>query len=380
MFEKRHYINFISLLITAFISGLYFFKYSSIYLRHPFLLTATYLFIFIIITFAFSKIKNENNFILSRKFLILFSIVIIAVSFLWITIIPRFGQIGRLPAIQDWLDRFFTGRFPYNSPFTPSGYPFLFFLSIPFYFIRNIGYLEIVGLILFFYFIFSFSKTSKEILTVIFILLMTPVFYYGIVVRDELFFNMMIPITAIFISEKKFKPEKLNTKFILTAVIFGLALSTRSVVAIIFAIYLPYVFRNDIPKGLIFIAIVLSVFILLLVPFIIWDEKSFMQNGPIAIQSYLSHIPFWSAALFIFISAIVGWVVSDLHEAFFACGIFLFIPVLVSMLIQISQVGFHRAIIGDIFDPSYYIFCIPFFILSIKEYKVDKTLGKILQA
>ena len=378
MFQKRHNINIISLLLTAFVSGIYFFKYSSIYLRYPFFLTAIYLFIFISTAYALGKIKNENLLILNRKLLIAFSIFILAAAFLWITFLPRFGQIGRLPAIQDWLDRFFSGRFPYNSPYTPSGYPFLFFLSMPFYFIGNIGYLEVAGLILFLYFLFHLPKGGKEILTALIILLMTPVFYYGIIVRDELFFNMMVPITSIFIAEKFLDPEKVNLKFILIGILFGLALSTRSVVAIIYAIYLPYLFRTNILKGMVFLLIIFSVFILLLIPFVIWDEKSFMHNGPIAIQSYLSHIPFWSAALFILISAAAGWIISDRQEIFFACGIFLFVPVFLSMLVQISQVGFYRAFIGDVFDPSYYIFCIPFFLFSINNYKVDNTLGKIL--
>ncbi len=378
MFERRHYINLISLLLTAFVSSVYFFKYSSVYLRHPFLLTAIYILIFVFVALAIGKIKDENLLISNRKFLITFSILILAATFLWITFLPRFGQIGRLPAIKDWLDRFFSGRFPYNSPFTPSGYPFLFFSSIPFYFIGNIGYLEIAGLVLFIYLLFLSAKSRKEIFVVLIILLMTPILYYGIVVRDELFFNMMIPLATIFIAEKYLNVDKSDLKFILIGILFGLALSTRSVVAIIYAIYLLYVFRTAIPKGLFFLIIVSSVFILLLIPFLIWDEKSFMHNGPIAIQSYLSHIPFWSAVLFILISAAAGWIAADLQEVFFACGIFLFIPVFVSMLIQISQVGFNEAIVNDIFDPSYYIFCIPFLLLSIKDYKVDKTLGKIL--
>ncbi len=378
MFGRKHYINILSLLLIAFVGGLYFFKYSSIYIGHPFLLTAAYLVIFFLIALVFGKIENENLWLLNRKFLTVISFFIVAAVFLWITFLPRFGQIGRLPAIKDWLDRFFSGKFPYNSPFTPSGYPFLFLISVPFYLIGNVGYLEVTGLILFFYFIFNFSKNSKEIFAVLVILLMSPVFYYGFVVRDELFFNMMLAVLSIFVSEKYLKPEKIDAKFILVAVIFGLALSTRSVVAIIYAIYLPFTFRSNIPKGLFFLFIVFLTFVLLLVPFVIWDEKSFLHNGPVAVQSYLSHIPFWTAALFILISAAAGWVVSDLHEVFFACGIFLFAPVFASMLNQISQVGFYPAVVGDVFDQSYYIFCIPFLLLSIKNYKVDKTLGRVL--
>jgi len=249
---------------------------------------------------------------------------------------------------------------------------------MPFYLIGNIGYLEVIGLILFLYFLFYKSKTQKEILIVLIILLISPVLYYGIAVRDELFYNMLLTITSIFIAEEILYPEKINLKFILVGIIFGLVLSTRSVAAIIYAIYLPYIFRNNIPKGIVFLMIVLSIFILLLYPFFLWDEKSFLQNGPIAVQSYLSHIPFWSVLIIIIVSGLTGWIVSDTQELFFSCGVLLFLPVLLSMLIQITQVGFHIAIVEDVFDPSYYIFCMPFLLLSIKEYTIDKSLSKIL--
>lgn len=346
---------------------------------HPIMLTGIYLLIFFLIILYISRIKIEKLKFLNRRSLVIFSIFIILAVFLWITFIPRFGQIGRLPAIQDWLDRFFSGKFPYNSPFTPSAYPFLFFLSIPFYLIGNPGYLEVTGLGLFLLLLFYHRKAKKEILIPIIILLMSPIVYYGIVVRDELFFNMAIAIVVIFIAEKYLDPERINMRFILMGIIFGLVLSTRSVAAIVYAVYLPYKFRASIPKLLVFSFIILVTFSLILLPFFIWDEKSFLHNGPIAIQSYLSHIPFWSAVLFILISAIVGWIIADIQELLFACGILLFIPVFLSMILQISQYGFYPAIVKDIFDPSYFIFCIPFLLLSLKEYRIDNFLGKIIE-
>ncbi|MHB1687634.1 MAG: hypothetical protein ACYCVH_09695 [Ignavibacteriaceae bacterium] len=369
MFGKNYLRNIAALILIAFVSGLYFFKYSAIYLKHPVILTALYLIFFFGAVFSFDKLNYKRFEFLNKKFVVAFSSFLIIISFLWITFLPRFGRVGRLPAIEDWIKRFFSGSFPYNSPFTPSGFPFLFFLSTPFYFLKNTGYLEVLGLALFLMSVIYYSKTLKEKLFRIIILLMSPVFYYGFVVRDELFFNMMLPIILIFLAEKFLNRDVDNFKFDLFGILFGLTLSTRSVVAVIYAVYFIYFFKLNIPKGILFSFLVLLVFWLILLPFFLWDQHSFIQNGPFAIQSYLSHIPIWNVFVFLVIAIYLGWIASNLQEVFFASGIMLFMPVFVSMIYKISAVGFYQAVVNDVFDLSYFIFCIPFLLLSIQEQK-----------
>jgi len=72
-----------------------------------------------------------------------------------------------------------------------------------------------------------------------------------------------------------------------------------------------------------------------------------------------------------------GWIVSNIHEIFFAVGLMLFLPVFISMVYAIFSVGFYNALVGDVFDLSYYVFCIPFLVMAICEYRVDKTLGRV---
>ena len=138
-------------------------------------------------------------------------------------------------------------------------------------------------------------------------------------------------------------------------------------------------FRNDLPRLILFSVIAISVFLITLIPFVLWDKESFFSNGPFAIQSFLAYIPMWNVVLILLVSIYLGWVVADLQEVFFACGVMLFIPVFLSMAYKIIQFGFYDAMINDIFDHSYYEFVIPFLILSIKDYKVDRFLGKVME-
>jgi hypothetical protein len=344
-------------------------KYSDIYLKHPLIFTPLYLLIFLGIIILIDKINIEKTPFISRKFFIYLSLTIVILTICWITFMPRFGQIGRFPAINDWLERILSGKFPYTYPITPSGFPFLFFISIPFYIIGNVGYLEVLGLILFLSAIYYYSKSTKEMIFRLLIILMCPVFCYSFVVRDELFFNMMLVIVIIFLAENYLNAAKINLKFISFAILFGLALSTRSVVVIIYAVYLLYVFKSNIFNGVIFFLIIALTFGALIIPFYLWNPQSFMIYGPFAVQSHLSYLPKWIVIAAIGLSIYLGWLADDLRKVFLFSGILLFTLVLISMLFRINEMGLSNAVINDGFDISYFIFCIPFLLLSFRENK-----------
>ena len=382
MFGKERVRNNVALVIIAFVNGLYFFKYSTIYLGHSLLLTPIYLLIFIVIIFYIDKYGNSHFKYLNQKHFFIFSSILILISIYWITFIPRYGEVGRLSGIEVWLNRFFSGRFPYQYIVAPSGFPVLFIISAPFYFLKNVGYLEVVGLIFYLGAVAFLSKTIKENLFRITILLLTPIFYYSFVVRDELFFNMMIIIVLILLAQRYFDPGKYSYKFEMFGLLFGLLLSTRSVAGMIYAVYLTYFFKQNLPRGYLFIFLILLAFYLTLVPFFLWDQISFLLYGPFAIQLKVAALPVWTVAIILIIAIYSGWVASNLQEVFFASGFVLFLSVLISMILKIFAFGFMQAVVNDVFDISYFIFCVPFLLLSIGEYnnQTEFSFLKILKA
>ncbi len=382
MFGKERVRNNVALVIIAFVNGLYFFKYSTIYLGHSFLLTPIYLLIFIVIIFYIDKYGNSHFKYLNQKHFFIFSSILILISIYWITFIPKYGEVGRLSGIEVWLNRFLNGRFPYQYIVAPSGFPVLFIISAPFYFLKNVGYLEVVGLIFYLGAVAFLSKTIKENLFRITILLLTPIFYYSFVVRDELFFNMMIIIVLILFAQRYFDPGKYSYKFEMFGLLFGLLLSTRSVAGMIYAVYLTYFFKQNLPRGYLFIFLILLAFYLTLVPFFLWDQISFLLYGPFAIQQKVAALPVWTVAIILVIAIYSGWVASNLQEVFFASGFVLFLSVLISMILKIFAFGFMQAVVNDVFDISYFIFCVPFLLLSIGEYnnQTEFSFLKILKA
>ena len=382
MFGKDRLRNNIALVIIEFISGLYFFKYSTVYIGHSLILTPIYLLIFTGVIFYIDKYGNSHLKYFNQKHFLIFSVILALISICWITFIPRYGGVGRLPGIEDWLDSFFSGRFPYHYKIAPSGFPFLFIISAPFYFLKNAGYLEAAGLIFYLGSVVYLSRTIKENLLRIIILIISPVFYFSFVVRDELFFNMMIIIVLILFVQRYFDPEKYSYKFEIFGLLFGLLLSTRSVVGMVYAVYLTHLFKQNLPRGYLFIFLVLLAFYLTLVPFYLWDQISFILYGPFAIQQKVAALPIGIVAVILVIAIYSGWIASNLQEVFFASGVVLFLAVLISMILKLFAAGFMQAVVNDVFDLSYFIFCIPFLLLSIGEYnnQTEFSFLKILKA
>ncbi len=378
MYSSKHLINSISAGIIIFISGLFVLKYSHIYVGYEAVIVSFYFLSVLLLLKLVNKIKTEKYAALNQNFFYLLFISIVLLSIISIYAVPRIGEINRLTAIQDWLRLFFDEQFPYNSKLTPSSYPALFFMSLPFELLGNLGWLEVIGLAIFLFVSINTAYSAKTELNRVFFLFISPMLYYEFVVRCELFFNVALVILLIHLSLKYLKIEKINITYIAFAIAFGVVLSTRSVVAIIYIIFLLYFFRQNLQKLFVFGTIMIFTFALILMPFVLWDYLAFISNGPFAIQSQLSYIPFGIVVLFLLIAVYTGWSVRDIQEVYFGSGLLIFLIVIISYLIKIFEFGFYTAFFEDKIDLSYLVFTFPLFLLSIKEYKVDRYLGKIL--
>jgi hypothetical protein len=365
MFSKANYINLISLLVILLVNSLFLYKFSVIYTGFPVLITLLYMLGFTVIIYAAGNAKQIP--LLNKKILTIKAILVSAAVLAFILLFPRLGEIGRLPAIEDWIDRFRAGLFPYNSPHTPSSYPVIFFLAYPFHLMGNAGVLPFFGTILFMFLVLKDQNTVRVPLVKILLLLLSVIFYYEVVTRSELIFNMMLVGLVVYICEKYLHSAKIDSTFILCALLTGVVLSTRSVTAMLFVIYFLYKFRYDLTNVFIFGIISLAVFAAFILPFYLWDPESFLKNGPFAVQSYLSNLPVIIIVL-VFVAALYsGWAVSNVNEFYFSGGIILFFAAAVSFLLRVSETGFNEALINDGYDIAYFIFCVPLLILSIKK-------------
>ena len=377
MFTTGKIRNFISLIFITVINLIFVVKYAAEYLHSPNIAPAIYLILFItILTTLNSKHLTKFSEWIDRKYFFIV-IILLFLSIVFIYTIPRFGSVGRLTAIEEWLGLLFNGIYPYTSYITPSAFPFFYFLISPFYFINQLGFLEVTGLLILLLLIKKYSVSNRNLIVLLFLLFVSPILYHDFAVRSELTFNvaLFIILAAFLNDEVKLK----GFRFLLFGVLFGLVLSTRSVMIVPMIIFLLFYFRNDFKKLFLFGAIIVVVFILQILPLVIWDANLFIEKGPFAIQSHLADLPKWFIGFCIILSIYFGWIVQNIREVFFTTGIMLFIMIITSYISKIFEFGFQLAFFGDNYiDPAYLAFVLPFLILSVEDYEIDKALGRML--
>jgi hypothetical protein len=361
----------VSISILAFIGAIFCIKYSarishSTYL--PYLIAAIYfigylaLFIFLCFfdTRRYSWAGNQRFFTVVWLILALGSLVMVI-------FLPDTSRVSRLLAMKEWIVRLLAGQFPWgvSTQYNPSGLPILYLMALPFYIAGNISLLEVVGVILFCFAIVGIFPRPQSRWLPLAALVLLPSFFYELLVRSELFFNMALIVIFIILSERYLDKDKLNFQFFGLAMLFGLILSTRTIVGLIYAGYYAYKFRQHIWHGILFSGFTLMTFGLTLIPFIIWNAQVFFTEGPFSIQA--TYLPLGLAVIFAIIAAIVGWKATNLRDLLFSEGVILFVIVAIAFLIAVAHKGVSVAVLKDGFDITYFIFCTPFLLLSLEK-------------
>jgi len=351
--------NFTAFILILFINLLLVLKYSYAYLSYPFLITLLYL---ILVIGHQAMIVRQQKCHLSYKGVFYFYIAVTILSLFYVLFLPRYGQINRLPAIEDWWRLFENGLFPYNSRLAPSSFPGLFFMLYPLYKLNLLDLLPVIGIAIFLFLLYRFYTHEKPNVFSSSLFLSSPFFFYSLAVRSELFFNTVLLILIFYLLGKK----QNGTAFYSLSFLAGWTLATRSILIVPFIVFSLFIFREDLKKLLVFWGISAMTFLFFLLPFYFWDERNFWLHGPFAIQFKLFPLPFWVSLSLIVISFYIGWAVSSWREAFLSIGVLLLFISLVSYLPTIFKVGFYTALIHDKMEFSYLIFSFPFLLLAFE--------------
>lgn len=241
--------------------------------------------------------------------------------------------------------------------------------AILLYRLEYIGYPSIVGFSILWLLIIYYSQIVKTSLLQLAVFLLSPVLYIEMISFSGSFSLIMFVIVSIFISERFLDSNKLDWKFFLIAFLFGVTLSAERLVGLIYIIYVLYVFRNDFTKMIVFVAALLVAYELL--NFL--ADKNYLTLMASETNHFTIHLPVWLWILLLIITLYVGWIVADLQEVLFTSGIILFSTWLLSFIFIVAGFGWNK----NGLDFSLLIMAIPFFVLSINEYKVDRFLGKV---
>lgn len=375
MLSKKHIINVVSSGIVITTGGLFIMKYSSRFTGlYPLLViiyfSASSYLIWCINTVTAPFMQLQKKIPAFRVWQILF-----VVFCLLYFIIPAESRVGRHNAINEWLSTLLRGGYPYGISSNPSGMPMLFFIALPFYLASDAGFLVAAGSALIITLIYKTAKYKREFYLTLALLLITPVLYYEYLVRSELLTNMVLAIAVIIVTKYLINSAKPWGNLVIS-ILWGVLLSTRLTVLPIFVLGVLFFYRQNIRELVIVILSSLLVFTATLLPFYLTNPPVFIEHGPFAIQ--LLYLPFWVYPFFGILTLYIGWLISDIQELYFTCGVLLFILVVISFFQSVLLNGFYSSVFNDRFDISYFILPVPFFLFSIKEYSVDRYLGKVL--
>ncbi|MCX8009591.1 MAG: hypothetical protein N3A61_00415, partial [Ignavibacteria bacterium] len=364
MLKRASTTDIISISIYLLINCLFVFKYSSRFFEYPILLTIFYAFVILAFIFLCEKELIAIRKISAKAFLIFIcitAVIILAVILLTADLKIR---VGRYEAINNWIENFLIGKFPYGNHeyHNPASFPILFLLLIPFYLLGNVGLFQLISFLIFSYLLYQ--RKSKSSVVTFSLLILAPIFWYEVVAKSELFSNMVLALALIYIAEMNYEKIKSSTKtFVTVGILSGLLLSTRSIILVILILFFAFIFRNDLMKFVQFFTITIVTFIITIIPFYFWSPSQFIEKGPFAIQSIYLH-PILVVS-FLIIAFIVGWKSKSAKNIYFKIALLLFLIVTVSFIQKLFEYSLTAMIFNDRFDIAYFTFPLPFLLFDL---------------
>jgi len=360
------------IVIYSFINGLFVYKYAHLIAPYPISLSLLYL---VAIGFLFFCLllrrrggrEPEAGPLHASGRSLGWLVAALAVSLYLIMRLqdPETIAVGRYPALEQWIDRLFRGEFPYQSPARPSALPFQFIVAIPFYLLGDLGLMQIAAFLAFSTILLRDAgrETPRRRLWHILLLAASPIFLYELVVRSDLFANMVLVILYGALLERVKDRRLAPLRLFALGIAGGFVLATRLIVLIPLSLYLAAFTRarNRLPIGL--IGGILIGFSLVVLPFLLWDPAYFIHHGPHAIQA--SYASPWIVALIALLALLTAARIRSMARVHTSSALLLLLAVLLPFLQGLSAEGWDGVILSDRFDISYFAFCLPFLVLTI---------------
>ncbi|MEW5701841.1 MAG: hypothetical protein AB1792_06390 [Candidatus Zixiibacteriota bacterium] len=276
---------------------------------------------------------------------------------------PEGTRSGRYSAANEWLRRLLHADFPYRPPHLHSGFPGLFAIMLPFHLLGNVGLLQIISFIILALILRHHAPAQAA--SGLLLVLTAPAFLYEIMVRSDLFSNVVLVIGAVCLIEE-LAPGASVTQRLLLGVLGGLVLSTRAVAFVIWITYLVFVFRRQRRIAVELLAASLLTFTATLLPFWFWDPGAFARFGPLTSERLLAQLPVFLGVVLLLVAVFLSLRAQSLASMFLISGTVLFVAAAVSFLSIVASTGLAEALWGDRFDITYFCFALPLLVAGYK--------------
>ncbi len=312
-----------------------------------------------------AKRSSEGN-VLKWFLLAASSIWVAALFIVYQRMDPAALNVDRWSALHNFWHALVNGQYPYQAKshlnHNISGFPGLFLLAAPFYWVGDVGLMQFAGWI-------GFAIIARKVFQgtwipsfLLMLLIGLPAFLYEVECRSDLFTNMVAVVWALYFCSK---PSLTNgRRLFLWAIVWGLLLSTRGIVVIPLVLLSAQFLRTrGFWSTLGFGVVVTAVFLATFAPFYVWSPTLFWYHNPFYVQS--GNIPIWLLAMVIFICAYLGFKDNAGDFIFRNAAMVLFTTVLVCLGMKVNAAGAGNAIFQNQFDISYFTLSLPFLLISL---------------
>ncbi len=371
---KKYICLSIFLLINILFSIKYISRYSDLYIPLTILLITVLLCVFVYKRYLI-KVK-----VVYVVFLCVF--LLLCYVGLSMLIFEKFSvetlNVDRWSVITSFWESFDRNEYVYfaksNVGNPPGPMPFYFILAYPFYLLGELGYYSLLTLPFFLLLLF-YAKIEKYIILLVLILLFFSLFiWWEILCRSNIFLNSSLVLFSIIYF---FNSDKLDTRrLVISSIIFGLLISTRSVFSIAYVVVCIFALRS---RYISFKQFVLLIFISLIsfsstfLPFIINHNTEFFEMNPFVVQSTFL-MPIGYTIFFIVLAIVFGSMCKKCLDVYYYISLNLFLCILTYFIYQVNEVGLIESVFGWTVDISYFIFCIPFSIFYVC--KIESCFSK----
>ena len=294
------------------------------------------------------------------------------IAALLIVVDPLSVNVDRWSATTYWLDALFDGVYPYGvhthvcETNYPSPFPLWHYLNLPFWLMGDVGLGLIFFLLLLVVTLQWFRRSWRLTAQALLLLLLSPAYWWEVTVRSDGLSNALLIFCVVLFMERR--RISFTTRWPLTALIVGLAASTRLSAIIPLGLYLAASYLRSSRQSLclsplIVVAVVAAFFM----PFILWDTTTwpFLSRNPLLTQSSTGN-PWTLLAMAAVALLLILRYNKNLWRYMNSTAAFMFLFFLVAITYNhlVNHAGTHPFDDAD-FDISYLTLSLPYALYAI---------------
>lgn len=309
-----------------------------------------------------NKIKQANYYLLGICFFIF--LIFILINFF---IDGNSLNADRWSAMDVTIKSILNGEYPYGMKDhlgqTSSNLPALFYVGLPFYFLGDVGLLQPFVFLLISFCILKAKITKHKKILILFLLLMSPSYFWEIVAKSDLMSNIILLIIFLFLWDHKFK-KKYFKKPVLLSFFCAFFILTRGIVIIPLTLFLfrDFLDSNVITKlkftiGFIVFALIICLPIIVNLP----NTETIIKHNPFNHQTKFT--PKLVQIFFVLIPFLIALKRIKIKQKIYYSLTLLSILLFISFAIVCFKFGFNNALYKSYFDISYLGMVLPFTIL-----------------